>query len=259
MIAGAGKLAVALAFVACGLTLAACGAQPHLVRTSEMDWQAARAELVSLRANEPDRPYGVVVKVGLREPRTGRIFAARGALAVDPHRAMRMILLGPGGATALDAWVTLDAYRFEIPAIGLLRRGGAAAEPGLPVEFFRWWFLGPFDGRLLASFGGRALVEEGIQLCDEGRLFLLRSGASTVSLCETRSAPRGPLEIEASRRGGGAFDHLSFRGGADPGAGDRAVYEERRSGVRVEVDVESPDADPPDPLAFRDPDLGTEP
>ncbi len=232
-------------------------AAPHPVRTTGADWQAARARLASLRMREPDRPYGVVVKVSLQESRTGRTFAARGALAVDPHRAMRMILLGPGGGTALDAWVTPDAYRFEVPAIGLLRRGGARADPGLPVEFFRWWFLAPFDGRLLASFGGRALAEQGIVLCD-GRLFLLRSGASTVTLCDTSPTPAGPLEMAASRRGGGALDRISFRGRADPRAGDRALYEEMRSGVRVEVDVESPDTDPPDPLAFRDPDLERE-
>jgi hypothetical protein len=168
-----------------------------------------------------------------------------------------MILLGPGGATALDAWVTLDAYRFEVPAIGLIHRGGARADSGLPVEFFRWWFLAPFDGRLLASFGGSALAERGIRLCD-GRLFLLRSGGSTVTLCDTSPVPAGPLRIQASRRGGGALDRLSFRGRADPHAGDRAVYEEVRSGVRVEVDVESSNADPPDPLAFRDPDLERE-
>jgi hypothetical protein len=237
--------------------MAACASMPHPVQTTELDWQAARAELASLRASEPDRPYGVIVKVALREPRTGRTFAARGALAVDPHRAMRMILLGPGGATALDAWVTPDAYRFEVPAIGLLRRGGARADPGLPVEFFRWWFLAPFDGRLLASFGGRALAEQGIALC-QGRLFLLRSGGSTVSLCDAGSAPTGARDIEASRRGGGTLDHLSFYGRVDPRAGGRAVYEEARSGVRVEIEVESP-ADSPDPLAFHDPDLEGEP
>jgi hypothetical protein len=237
--------------------VAACVPTPHPVQTTEVDWRAARARLASLRMTEPDRPYGVVVKVALEEPGTGRTFAARGALAVDPHHAMRMILLGPGGATALDAWVTPAAYRFEVPAIGLLRRGGARADPGLPVEFFRWWFLAPFDGRLLASFGGRALAEQGIVLC-EGRVFLLRSGGSTVTLCDTTSTLTGPLEMTASRRGEGALDRLSFRGRADPRSGDRALYEEVRSGVRVEVDVESSDTDPPDPLAFRDPDLERE-
>jgi hypothetical protein len=170
---------------------------------------------------------------------------------------MRMILVGPGGATAMDAWVTPDAYRFEVPAIGLLRRGGARADPGLPVEFFRWWFLAPFDGRLLASFGGRALAEQGIVLC-EGRVFLLSRGGSTITLCDTSSTEAGPLEMAASRRGSGALDRLAFHGGADPREGDCAVYEEARSGVRVEIEVESPDADPPDPLAFRDPDLERE-
>jgi hypothetical protein len=257
------KIGWALALVAagCGAANTACAPVPRSVQTTELEWQIARTRLAALRATEPKRAYGSVVRVTLREPRTGRSFAARGALAIDPHRAVRMILLGPGGATAMDAWVTPAAYRFEVPAIGLLRRGGARADPGLPVEFFRWWFLAPFEGRLLASFGGAALAEQGILLC-EGRLFLLHGdvpplAGSTVSLCDTSPATDGSLELAAVRRGAGAIDHVSFRGRSDLRAGDRATYEEAHSGVRVEVEVETPDAEPPDPLAFQDPDLAS--
>lgn len=260
MIATPGKFARGLVALGCGVMSTACAPAARPVETTAPEWHAARARLSSLRGAEPEHSYGIVVNVALREPRTGRTFAARGGLAVDPHRAMRLILVGPGGSTALDAWVTPDAYRFEVPAIGLLRRGGAGTDPGLPIDFFRWWFLAPFDGRLIASFDGRALAMLGISSC-EGRLYLLHSAdsppfGSTVSLCEeTNPRSDGLIELAAFRRGGGTLDRLFFRGRAEPSAGDRAVYDETRSGVHVEVDVEALDAEPPDPLAFRDPDM----
>jgi len=219
------------------------------------EWQAARVRLEALRETQPDKPYGIVVRVTLREPRSGRSFVARGALAVDPHRAMRMILLGPGGTTALDAWVTPDAYRFEVPPIGLLDRGGEGASPALPVAFFRWWFLAPVDGRLLASYGGPSLSLVHLAEC-QGRWFILRRGASTVTLCDGAEAGRA-FEMFAMERTGTKEERLSFHGqGLVPHAGDTARYEDARSGVRAEVDVESRDADTPDPVAFLDPDHG---
>jgi hypothetical protein len=235
------------------LGLAACsprnvGSRPP--STTQADWQEARARLAVLRAGVPDRPYGIVVRVSLREPKSGRTFVARGALAVDPRRALRMILVGPGGGTALDAWVTPEAYRFEVPTIGLLRRGGVSPEPGLPVGFFRWWFLSPLEGRLLASF-----------VPDEpkkgSRSFILRRGAATV-IVEDAQLSTG-LELRATQRSPGVFERLSFRGQElSPHAGDRAEYEEAGTGVRAEVLVESVDADAPESIAFRDPDHGGE-
>jgi hypothetical protein len=219
------------------------------------EWQAARVRLEALRDSQPDQPYGIVVRVTLREPRSGRSFVARGALAVDPRRAMRMILLGPGGTTALDAWVTPDAYRFEVPPIGLLDRGGEHANPSLPVDFFRWWFLAPVDGRLLASYAGPSLSLSRVAEC-RGRWFILRRGASTVTLCDGPEEGRA-FEIFGTERTGAKDERLSFRGeGLVPHAGDTARYEDVRSGVRAEVDVESRDADMPDPVAFLDPDHG---
>ena len=63
-----------------------------------------------------------------------------------------MILVGPGGTTALDVWVTKDRFRFAVPAIKLEKRGGVdpAEAKGLPIGMLRWWFLSPLAGRLLA-------------------------------------------------------------------------------------------------------------
>ena len=44
---------------------------------------------------------------------------------VDAEGALRMILLGPGGTTALDLWSRGDRFRFAIPALDLLRQKGA--------------------------------------------------------------------------------------------------------------------------------------
>ena len=57
-------------------------------------------------------------------------------------------------------------------------------------------------------------------------------------------------------RSGGTLERLVFDGESfTPHAGDRAAYEDARSGVRAEVVVESLDDTQPDPLAFQDPDV----
>jgi hypothetical protein len=248
-------IAVALGAVTSACAPAALG--PPSPTAAE--WTAARARLDALREAEPTRPYGIVVRVTLREPRSGRSFAARGALAVDPHRAMRMILLGPGGTTAIDAWITPDAYRFEVPPLGLLRRGGREADPALPVTFFRWWFLAPVEGRLLASYPGPSLTLPYVAACT-GRWFILRRGTSTVTLCEEEGdedLPRGGIQVLATERSEGTLERLSFHGKSlAPHAGDEAEYQDAPSGVRAHVEVESYDADAPDPVAFMDPDHG---
>ncbi len=115
----------------------------------------------------------------MRDPHTGKVFQARGAVAVDPRHALRMILIGPGGVTALDAWITDERFRFVVPPISLERRGGGDAESarGLPIGFFRWWMLHPLDGRLLAAWNR-----------DEGPLYLLRNHEETVLFREARVA-----------------------------------------------------------------------
>jgi hypothetical protein len=196
----------------------------------------------------PDGPYGAIVRVTLREPKSGLVFVARGAVAVDPHRAVRMILIGPGGGTSLDAWVTPAAYRIEVPPLGIVRRGGAFSDPRLPVDFFRWWFLSPLEGRLLASFVPLGAAKE-------ARLFVLRRDEATVVFEDAGLS--GALEIVATERRPGHLERVFFRGRElAPHAGDRAEYEEPKTGVRAEVFVESVDAAAPEPAAFLDPDEG---
>jgi hypothetical protein len=99
-----------------------------------------------------------------------------------------MILLGPGGTTALDLWLAGDRYRFAVPAIDLDRRGELDAPPatrrGLPVDFLAWWLLAPARGELLFHDGGE----------DRDR-FVLRDGHAVVDLTAHRD---GRLEARRS-------------------------------------------------------------
>ncbi len=234
--------AVLAASTACSMTP---GVRPM---PTQHEWDVARAWLSDLRAGEPAQPFGAVVQVTLREPHSGRTFSARGAVAIDPHRAFRMILVGPGGATALDVWGTRDAWRFEVPAAHVLRHGGREDDPSLPIGFFRWWFLAPLSGRLLTSVADAS---------PDRQRFILRDGVATVDLTDVRG-PRGHA-VTAARLVEGreaAVDRVDFQGASFAVAlasGDRATYDEDPSGVHVEVLVESPTG-APDPAAFADPD-----
>jgi hypothetical protein len=218
---------------------------PAALAARQTEWTHARQLLSLLRSSEPVHPYVAELTVALHERVSGRGFGARGALAVDPHRALRLVLLGPGGATALDLWVTPTRYRLSVPSMDLLKRGGTstAGSAGLPVAFFRWWFLAPLEGRLLTSVATPL-----------GNRFIVRNETATVDLLDRQS--QGGHVLSASRREPGreGEEHLGFEGaGFVPSAGDRAVYDDATSGVHVEVLVESL-SDAPDPLAFADPD-----
>ena len=233
--------AVLAASTACSMTP---GVRPM---PTQPEWDVARAWLSDLRAGEPAQPFGAVVQVTLREPHSGRTFSARGAVAIDPHRAFRMILVGPGGATALDVWGTRDAWRFEVPAAHVLRHGGREDDPSLPIGFFRWWFLAPLSGRLLTAW-------------PTPRPTASASSCATASprwTSRTSAVPRGHA-VTAARLVEGreaAVDRVDFQGASFAVAlasGDRAVYDRplrasRRGRRRVALGA-------PDPAAFVDPD-----
>jgi hypothetical protein len=260
-----------LAGVVVALALGGCVPRPELridlPDPSAREWTRLRERLAITRDATPDRPYTERIVVAMREPRTGKVFQARGAVAVNPGRALRMILVGPGGVTALDAWVTDEQFRVVVPPISLERRGGAepVAARGLPVGFLRWWLLHPLEGRLLAAWN-----REG------GPLYLLRHGDDTVLLREAR-ANAGRERVMAARRegrqahGDAAGDHSSRpgwfatdneverldwlgRSPTMPHAGDKARYIDGASGLEVEVLVEGLGDEEPDPQAFADPD-----
>lgn len=141
-----------------------------LVRLSELEKlaRAPRTDRVRLRVDAPYLPAPI---------------EARGALAVDAALGMRLVLLGPGGTTALDFWAAGDRHRLRLPELGTDARGDAtsprAMRRALPIELFRWWMLDPFGGELLFAVrepgGVRAVLSEGryvthLDLQDDGGL-----------------------------------------------------------------------------------------
>lgn len=97
---------------------------------------------------------------------------ARGAVAVRTPDSLRMILLGPGGTTAMDLWSHGERFRFAIPALERTIVGDASTplekKRGLPVDFLRWWMLRPLGGKLLAA--RRVGDDLEILLDDDGRV-----------------------------------------------------------------------------------------
>ena len=218
--------------------LLACSQKPAAAPTvSQEEWSAAREMLGALRARTPDKAWVERVQIALREPRTGKIFEGRGAIAVQPGRALRMILVGPGGSTALDLWITPDKWRLHAPALGPPRHG-TTAPPELPVGFFRWWFLAPYEGRLLTI--------------DEGKV-VMRSGDATVRLGIAATASHR-AHVYAARNTSGHEETLEWVGLlAHPAPGDRARYIDA-TGIAADILVETVSFDFEDMGAFLDPD-----
>jgi hypothetical protein len=222
-------------------------------------FHAARARLLALQG-EAAAPRTLRVAVALREPFTGRTLEARGAIAASPPSALRMILLGPGGTTALDLWLARARYRFAVPAIDLLRHGDAreppAARRGLPVDFLRWWLLRPAEGSLLwAARRGEALH------------MLLRDGAAIVDLSAepsgkltARRATYAPASLsagDAARRPPRLLDE-EYVAAAAPGCAEVRYYQ-ASTGLEVTVRCEGEDLSTPSPRAFVDPDAPADP
>jgi len=221
-------------------------------------WQRARERLGALRRESQGAGARTLrVRLELREPRTGPTLEARGAVAVapsldggapgEPPGALRMILLGPGGTTALDLWARGDRFRFAVPAIGLLRRGAGstprASLRGLPVDFLRWWLLHPASGELL--------WHERIGSTDA---FVLRDGEAI-------------LELRAVEGGAIGARRSLWLDGRDPRLVDQEVviadrigcgtirYAQASTGLLVTVRCEGEErAREPNPRAFEDPD-----
>jgi hypothetical protein len=223
-----------------GPALACAPRPPAPPDVSQAEWTLSRERLARLRAEQPTRPYVERVRVAFVEPRTGRRYEGRGAVAVSPDHAARMMLVGPGGTTALDLWVTKERFRLAMPALDIERRGGTAPEEmkGLPVGMLRWWFLSPLDGRLLAARSN-----------EEASSWLLRSGEATVMV---QTDGRRFLAV---RREGKNVEGIEWLGHAlVPKKGSRGRYIDVRNGLRVEVLVEEVMGTEPDPAAFLDPD-----
>ncbi|AUX24836.1 hypothetical protein SOCEGT47_053760 [Sorangium cellulosum] len=230
-------------------------------------WREGRRRLADLRRKvEGAGPRTLRVRLALREPRTGKVLEARGAIAIAPPAAdgrarpagsaglaadgaLRMILLGPGGTTALDLWARGDRFRFAVPALDLLRRGDAstprAARRGLPVDFLRWWMLRPAAGTLLWY-----------ERTDGTDAFVLRDGDAVIDL---RVNDRGVIGARRTTWAAGEGERrrrLDEEVVIAEGLGCGGVrYAQASTGLLVTVTCEAEERGrAPDPRAFVDPD-----
>lgn len=219
------------------LAVAGCAsAGEPAVNPTQAQWDEGLRRLEALRATFPKTAYTQPVTVDFREPYTRRRFEGRGAVGVDPGRAMRMILVGPAGEPALDVWVTRDAWRMSVPAIHLVRRGGRDAPDGMPIGFFRSWFIDPLGGNLLAI--GR-----------DDDLVVRDHEGGTLDVSDVSFAPRPAAHVR--RRKGRATERFAFALGKDGGT---ASYVSESTKLAVEVKLGPVQKDPPDPQAFEDPE-----
>ncbi|CAN96085.1 putative secreted protein [Sorangium cellulosum So ce56] len=230
-------------------------------------WREGRERLAGLRREvEGAGPRTLRVRLALREPRTGHVLEARGAIAVappaiegraraagsdilEPEGALRMILLGPGGTTALDLWARGDRFRFAVPALDLLRRGDAStprtALRGLPVDFLRWWMLHPAAGTLL--WYSRAESTDS---------FVLRDGDAVIDLRVNDRGVIGARRTTWSTAEGARRRRLDEEVVIAEGMGCGNVrYAQASTGLLITVICEAEERDrAPDPRAFVDPD-----
>lgn len=236
------------------LVFASCATRiPSWQHADPETWQSLRQYLEAERAARPRQPWTAQVSVWLREPQSGRVVDGRGAMAVAPGRALRMILVGAAGETMLDAWVTTDRWRVAVPLAGQVRRGQGSSEErdredarDLPVGFLRWLFFTTLRGTLFA--GKRERDDVLLMLRDREAVLEVRLGT-----CD-----RGRLAT-TTRRVRGRVERLDeCRASSVPQPGDWARYRDEGTRLQVDLSIESVASQPPDDLAFRDPDAGGE-
>src|SRR5580704_6974926 len=119
------------------LALASCAAAPAPTwpTATNEGWTALKAALDQARGGRPSSPWAAGLRITMRDPASGRVVDGRGAIAVAPGRAVRMMLVGAAGATLLDAWVTPTRWRIAVPPLDLVRRGANDEPRDMPVGF----------------------------------------------------------------------------------------------------------------------------
>jgi hypothetical protein len=179
-------------------------------------WREAQRELDTLRAEFTPTTGTLRVRVRMTAAGHDVVMSGRGAIAQRPPNDLRMVLLGPGGMTALDLLVRGDRWRFAIPARDQLWTSEQTSKPprGLPVSFLRWWLLQPLSGRLLS-----------VHNAPEGTVFVLREADATV-----RVQRRGE-GLRMDRKSPSGTERMEVSG---PGC-SHAVYEHVEGRVRVAV------------------------
>ncbi len=212
-------------------------------------WRApTRDELVAVHARLDAMrvqlgPRTEEVRIALEAPLLPGEVRARGAIAATPGRAVRMILVGPGGGTVADLWLDHDHHRLSLPARDEVVRGRRGeALPWVPIDLLRAWFLEPLEGELLDATTG-----------PDGARAVLRGRDGLVFV----SMPRdGSLVLERATAGGGRRDVERIRAASGAACGE-VVYERPRTGVRAQITCERRRRDVAE-RALLDPDAASE-
>jgi hypothetical protein len=129
---------------------------PHLTEAQ----LAERIPPAQVRADgrAPTETYRQTIVISIREAVSGRGFEGRGVVAVMPGRALRMILLGPGGTTAMDCWIRDGRWRVAIPGLDRIVRGDRSTPRstmrGLPIDLLERWLVAPWGGTIVAAHRG---------------------------------------------------------------------------------------------------------
>ena len=223
-------------------------ASPVLLIDSQSEWRDARAELVALRRQVPTTPRVELVRISVRG-QGGVRFDGRGAVAIKPHHALRMVLLGPAGRTALDVWATPERYRLAVPDLDIVEQGGTSAPTHLPIELFREWFMTPLGGRLLAAGTTRS----------GDRIFILKANARSLELRigAVDVAGRRRYSIRKHDATGGESAEWEART-LWPGVGDVVRFRRPSMGLELAVEIEGLSSDPPEDAAFDPPTASIE-
>lgn len=208
------------------------------------EWTVLEGKLASAREARSRASWKGVIQVTMRDPHSGRVVDGRGAIAVSTGKAVRLILLGAAGLTMFDAWVTSEKWRVAVPPADVVRRGGEDDPRDLPVAFLRWWFFTPLEGTMFAAGSTPA-----------GPLWLLRDRDAVIEVRSGVCSGGVAGLLVATRRARGHEERVQeCRAQSEPKAGDSVRYEDRSSGLELDLVLESVADLPPDPDALADPD-----
>lgn len=135
----------------------ACGGRPALPAAPRSPAHVAELPRRELDLRLPSRVIKQELTIEIRDVASGLGFSGRGVVAVLPRHALRMILLGPGGTTAMDVWIRDGRFRVAIPALSRVTRGDASTPRstmrGMPVDLLWRLLVDPFGGLAYARRG----------------------------------------------------------------------------------------------------------
>lgn len=205
------------------------------------------------------RPKGIIkqeLTIAIRDAQSGKGFEGRGVVVVKPREALRMILLGPGGTTAMDVWIAGERFRVAIPAIDRVVRGDASTPReklrGMPVDLLWRWLVDPFGGRVLAARRG-VVAEDGSVIDGDGLIAFLERGPTAFEVRARRGETSRGWFFERGRLVGVATGReIALDGGLFPadvdyvGLDPRMTVEVRATGATIVPEVS--------PAVFADPD-----